>query len=134
METFLAHLTVVPLCEMLAVALACCGIARSSMSVALTRLASGFLCITKASLLALLTLLPPGQVLALITTAHSLSTPAVPIAPAVFTTVGPSPAKVANADVVWGSRALPMLALDAAGFVAIFSSIPLKTSITLTII
>ena len=104
------------------------------MPVALTGLASGFLCITKASLLALLALLPPGQVLTLIAAADSLSAPAVPIAATVFTTVGPSPAEVADADVVWGSGALPMLALDAAGFVAVLPSVPLKARITLTIV
>ena len=134
METFLAYLTVVPLGEMLAVALARCGIARSSMPVALTRLASGFLCITKASLLALLAPLPPGEVLALIAAAHSLSAPTVPVAATVFTTVGASPAEVADAEVVWGSRALPMPALDAAGLVALLPSVPLKSRIALAII
>jgi hypothetical protein len=134
METFLAYLTVVPFGEMLAVALARCGIARSSMPVALTRLASGFLCITKASLLAVLAPLPPREVLALITAAHSLSAPTVPMAATVFTTVGPRPAEVTDAHVVWGSRALPILALDAAGFVALLPSVPLKARITLAII
>ena len=134
METFLACLTVVPLGEMLTVALACCGIARSSMPVALTRLASGFLCITKATLLALLAPLPPGEVLALIAAAHSLSAPTVPMAPTVFTTVGPSPAEVADADVVWGSRALPMLALDAAGLVAVRPPVSLEAGVALTIV
>ena len=46
----------------------------------------------------------------------------------------PSPAEVADADVVWGSGALPMLALDAAGFVAVLPSVPLKARITLTIV
>ena len=56
------------------------------------------------------------------------------MAAAVFTTVSPGPAKVADADVVRGSGALPMLALDVARFVAVLPSVPLKAGITLTIV
>ena len=72
--------------------------------------------------------------MALVTDTDSPGTTAVLMAATIFTTVAPSPAQIADADVVRRARAISMLALNAACLVAILSTVTLKASITLTII
>ena len=138
MESILAQLTVVSLCEMFAEAPTCDRIARASVhvlvSIALTRLASSFLCIPKASLLAILAPLPPREVLALITAPHSLRAPTVSMATTILSTIVPGPAEVTDAHVVRGAGALPVLALDTAGFVAVRPPVSLEAGVALTIV
>ena len=104
------------------------------MPIALTRLARRVSCVPKTPFLAILAVLPCGEVLALVTDTDSPGTTAVLMAATIFTTVAPSPAQIADADVVWRARAISMLALNAACLVAILSTVTLKASVTLTII
>ena len=138
MESILAQLTVVSLCEMFAEAPTCDRIARASVhvlvSIALTRLASSFLCIPKASLLAILATLPPREVLALITAPHSLRAPTVSMATTILSTIVPGPTEVTDAHVVRGAGALPVLALDTAGLVAVRPPVSFEAGVALTIV